>query len=40
MGRMMGGGVSGVLFAGVFWLLLLALLLAVVVWLFGGTRRG
>ena len=40
MGHMMGGGVMGPHFAGLFWIVPLALLVAVVVWFIGGTRRG
>jgi uncharacterized membrane protein len=39
-GSMMGGGVLGMLISSVFWLLLLALLAVVAVWLFSGIRRG
>jgi cbb3-type cytochrome oxidase subunit 3 len=35
----MGGGILGTLFAGLFWLLLLALLVAVVAWIFNQTQR-
>jgi hypothetical protein len=38
-GSMMGGGLFGMLFAGLFWLLLLALLVAVVVWIFNQLQR-
>jgi hypothetical protein len=36
---MMGGGLFGMLFAGLFWLLLLALLVTVVVWIFNQAQR-
>ena len=39
-GSMTGGGVLGMLGSLVFWPLLLVLLVAAVVWFFGGTRRG
>jgi len=39
-GSMMGGGVLGMLLSGVFWLLVLVLVVAAVVWFLGGTRRG
>jgi hypothetical protein len=40
MGHKMGGGGLGMMVSVVFWLLHLVLLVAAVVWLFGGTRRG
>ena len=36
---MMGGGLLGMLFAGLFWILLLVLLVAVVVWIFNQAQR-
>src|SRR5215213_11822954 len=38
-GSMMGGGLLGMLFAGLFWILVLALLVGVVVWIFNQSQR-